>query len=573
MIRLPRTERTRPAAAPVAHALAARLADAWALLGLALITWLAFGRVITELGHHGDSWAYMVKLSTATPFALLENQPGRVALPLAWTIGYLLSSGEAWGYHLLSTLFVLGAAICLYYTLLTLTPGATLFAFTAAALSILWPSDPTRFDAATLGNRQALFFFALGGLLFARAWFSARPRLVIGCAVALTLSLLTYEGQLLIIVALTILALVAGRCAASPRLSLFLGTALPVACWVVVNMLAIVTARGRPLYQTDLLARADPTAIVNQILEGSRVLLVDAWLTPLGLLRAGVVPDGELVVLGTTCVFVWMLVLLPCRSGLPRQRQCVRLLGGAVVTIPLALAIFAVAGIPMSQPDRTQTFSLAAGSVAGCAALVLLLSWFDGSRRRAQATVRMLFVFACLPLVALAFSMTAIYQRNYRQSWQEQRLILGSLFEQAPRIAHGTLVVISGLPDSRIIMVSGYTCEYAVMYLARNPDVEPAFRTQRVGCGLLFNGRDLDAQVHIKPMQATVLDDFSAALPPFQYMYSYSDTIFFRYVEGYGLELLDQIPPELVPPGADVSAYNPRALISPRAAEQATAVS
>src|SRR5262249_46737081 len=136
------------------------VADMWAVVALALLAWLAFGLAFTHLGHHGDSWSYMSMMRDAGPLAILEAQPGRVALPLAWAIGYSIAGPEPWIYHLIVTVFLLAAATCLYWTILTLVPGARMFAFTTAALSMLWPADPTRYDAATLGNRQSLFFFS-----------------------------------------------------------------------------------------------------------------------------------------------------------------------------------------------------------------------------------------------------------------------------------------------------------------------------------------------------------------------------------------------------------------------------
>src|SRR5215208_5660336 len=158
--------------------------------GIALFAWLAFGRAIGGLGHRLDSWHYMSVLAQDGPGALLERQPSRLALPWAWALGFAVAGASPWIYHLLAFFFLLGATLCLYAVLAFCFPHQRSFAFVVAVLALLWPADPTRYDAATLGNRQALFLLLAGVLLYLLAWRTGRMAWLLGGVVVLTLSLL-----------------------------------------------------------------------------------------------------------------------------------------------------------------------------------------------------------------------------------------------------------------------------------------------------------------------------------------------------------------------------------------------
>src|SRR5262249_50383430 len=158
-----------------------------------------------------------------------------------------------------------------------LVPGARMFAFTTAALSMLWPADPTRYDAATLGNRQSLFFFSLGLLLATLSW--RRPgQLWRACCAgaAFVLATLTYEAPLVLLVGTSMLAALTLR---GVRRRLLMAIALgPVVVWSALNALVLAMTGGHT-YQATMSITLDAGHLVKQITDGLSVLLVDAWLT------------------------------------------------------------------------------------------------------------------------------------------------------------------------------------------------------------------------------------------------------------------------------------------------------
>jgi hypothetical protein len=548
--------------------LSVRLAPhALALTGLGLVAFLAFARAVPWLGHHSDSWAYMAEIRQWGPFGILGPQPSRIALPFAWAVGFALAGPSPWIYNALSVLFVGGAAGCLYLLLIAVQPGAYLFAYAAATLSILWPSDPTRYDPATLGNRQAAFLFLLGCLAWTTALerYSGRRLVVAGAAVAL--SLLTYEAHLLLVMGAALFALLARRDnLARHRLAFVSAFVAPICIWLVATLATVILAPGHVTYQTELSSSLDPSHVGMQMLQGLHVLLFESWQLPLDLLARQAVPGVEVVIGGAVLTVLFMLALVPFGPGLPEASTSRKLCLGALVSAILALGVFAATRVPMSQPDRTQTFSMAPAAIAFCAvaSLICLLPQ-RGCRPGARA--RLGFALACCPLVFLFGAMGSVYQRNYTQTWREQSGVLRAILAQAPDVVDGTLVVIAGLPDSRIVFVSGYSCEFALAFLERHPfevldlRIDPSQVASivggRINCGLAFDGRALDFQNRIQFEAEGVSDHFRGV----DYLFPYDRLVLFAYQAPGTVSLLDHIPPEMLPDGADASGYRPESLI------------
>src|SRR5262249_35799519 len=341
------------------------------------------------------------------------------------------------------------------------------------------------------------FFFSLGLLLATLSW--RRPgQLWRACCAgaAFVLATLTYEAPLVLLVGTSMLAALTLR---GVRRRLLMAIALgPVVVWSALNALVLAMTGGHT-YQATMSITLDAGHLVKQITDGLSVLLVDAWLTPFDLLRSGVVPNDGYVRFGVASFALCLTPFLLGSSSLPDRRTCRKLLGLAAAWSVLSLAVFAAVNIPMSQPDRTQSFSLIGGAMLFTSAVGWTLSFLP--YRRAMQVV---FLLACVAPTVLFFAMASVYQRNYSQAWDEQRATLKAVVEQAPNIPDGSLILISGLPDTRIVFVGGYTCEFALGYLEDRPHVPAMLRytaqsaeevvAKRINCGLLFNGRDLDFQ-------------------------------------------------------------------------------
>jgi hypothetical protein len=541
------------------------VSDWLAVIGILLTTWLAFGRAAFELGHRGDSWAYMAQIEQYGPYSILTVQPGRVLLPLPWAIGFAVAQANPGTYHVITDVFLAGAAIGLYASLRLLVPQSTLLAFMSAALSVLWPADPTRYDIATLGNRQALLFYWLGVALYVLAWRRHSTRWLVASSGMLTISLLTYEAQVPLVLILALLPLLVQRGSAKTRLRNFMIAALaPCAIWAAVNVLAVMFV-SHVSYQMALANNISPQATLANLLVAERVLWVDTLKVPLQLLALNAVPDLGLVVGALVLVVAFSIGIVwgDRREAPLATRTLARLAILGLISTALSLLVFAFTRISSAEPGRVQTFSTAWAALSLTCAAALILQAVP-LRPRARS-----FLLACcaVPVFILFISMAAVYQRNFRQSWTEQRNALRSLALQAPDLPDGSLVVIGGLPDTRIIFPSGYTCEFALAYieghaalpggatlLAEDPE---DLTDRRVSCGLLFNGRDLDPQVDIAFGTRTVLDHFAR----FNYEFPFARVIAFSYTADGSLELLDRLPVHWLPPDAEDGRYNPRALI------------
>jgi hypothetical protein len=544
--------------------------------GIVLAGWLVFGRVATQLGHVGDSWSYLSLIERWGPYSITTTQAGRVALPLAWALGYALGHGDPWIYHVLAACLITGSAVCLYQTLVLLWPSHVGFAFQAAVLSILWPADPTRFDIATLGNRQALFFYSLGLLGFVVA-LRKRNLVILGAsAITLLVSLLTYEAQLLLILTCPLLLLIPGVRPDPKQRKWFVCAALvPCGVWAVVNLLVYAGAADRGTYQTDLLTSQSLLRVPAQLVDGVRLLLVDAWRLPLTLLHSDAVPDVAFVAWAAPATGVCMLCVtalaLCVRQGAspPARSPALILVLMATLWMALGFSLFVVTPIATGEPGRAHTFSAAWAAVAVCGCVAMLAQRVIGGRStRARLGREVFAIAAAMPLVVLFLAMTAVYQRNFRQSWEEQRTLLGELTTLAPDIHDGALVIVSGLPSTRIILPSGYTCEFALTYLEGHVPLPPGARrtatsgaelaTQRINCALLFTDRDLDPLVHVEFQPTGVVEHF----PPLDYEFSYGQIIAFHYddADGGSLTLLNRLPPEWLPPGAPKNQYDPTRL-------------
>lgn len=543
------------------------LSHALAGAGLTVFAWLAFGQAFRVLGHHGDSWRYMSVIEQTGAYGILEVQPSRLALPWAWAVGFAIGGADPAIYHLLELGFLLGSALCLYAILVLFFPGHAAFAFSVAVLSLLWPADPTRYDIATLGNRQALFFLMTGALSYFLAWRSRHERWLYVGVVLLTCSLLSYEAHLFLLGLLPLATLLDERRPSRRWLRFVVAASVPVLVFAVVNL--ATTLSGSESYRGRLWDPS-PSHVGRQLVDGLRVLFVDTWRLPAELLQVGVVPETTTVWLAALLFVAWMLGLtwLDARAGgrLSGQhpgRPGWPLLALGLVGAPLALAVFAVSRVPMSQPDRTQTYALTIGAVVLCTALLLLVRRLPGGQ--------LVYLAGCTVFVGLSVAMAMIYQRNFRDSWIEQRAVLTDITREAPSLDTGSLVVVSGLPDTRIVFVSGYTCDLALMELYKHPYPEAslyfgdpldheAIVNRSVSCGLLFNGRNLDPHTSVAFGPTGVAYARTLRL---RYVFPYSRLVLFEYQPGTGTRLLTTIPPSLVPPGADTSGYNPCALIDP----------
>jgi hypothetical protein len=542
--------------------------DAYAVVGLLALTWLVFGSASWQLGHYGDSWSYMSEIEQGGPYAILPAQRSRLALPWAWALGFAIAGSQPFIYHLLAGAFIAAAAACLYFLLAGILQVPRLVALSAAALSILWPADPTRYDVATLGNRQALFFFFLGCLLYLVAWRRRNLLALTGAVMSVAISLLTYEAHLFLVAALPLLLFTRNGSKTSRWLSYAAAAYLPLAVWGGVNAAVLLTSPQGRTYQTLIPAQPTATRVLGQLVDGLKVLLVDAWTLPVDLLSRGAIPNPSTVCLEAivcAAVLVPLVWFYKAHWQLHHQLSLGLIAAGGLGSV-LGLGVFAILTIPTSQPDRTQTFSMTPAALI-LAALLWWLAVRVGRKVHAPAWTRHVgYVLALLPFMFLFLSMAAVYQRNYRDTWREQQSVLRQVVARAPDISVGSLVVISGLPDSRIIFASGYTCEFALTYLYGHPYVSPALRLtasngeqftdKRVSCGLLFNGRDLDPNVHLQFRTDGVYDRFGS----FDHLFPFEKIIVFQYNEG-ALRMLDQLPNTLVPAGTDAGKYDPQALI------------
>jgi hypothetical protein len=539
--------------------------DWLAVIGILLTTWLAFGRVAFELGHQGDSWAYMAWIEQYGPFSILTVQPGRLLLPMAWAVGFAVAQANPWTYHVIADVFLGGAAIGLYTSLRLLVPQSTLLAFLASALSLVWPSDPTRYDIATLGNRQALFFYWVGVALYVLAWRRHSTRWLVASSGMLTISLLTYEAQVPLVLALVLLPLLGARGRTKTWLRKFVIAGLaPCAVWAVVNVLTVMFVT-RLSYQMALASNISPQTAPAELLVAERVLWVDALERPLQLLALNAVPDRGFVI-GAVVLIVAFSIAVVCadrREAPLAIRTLFRLAVLGVICTALSLLVFAFTPISSAEPGRVQTFSMAWAAISLTCAGAAILQVMP-----LRPTAHRCMLAGCaVPLFILFISMAAVYQRNFRQTWAEQRNALHSLALQAPDLPNGSLVLIGSLPDTRIIFPSGYTCEFALAFIEGHAAL-PAGATlletraegltaRRISCGLLFNGRDLDPQVDITFGAHSVVDHF----PRFSYEFPFDRVIAFSYVADGSLELLDTLPDDWLPANAEADRYNPRALI------------
>lgn len=559
---------------PRAPRAAPRVRHAIAVVGIVALTWIAFGSVFGELGHRGDSWAYMSIGEQDGPYAIAAHQMGRPVLPLAWMVGWAIAGADPWIYHLLSFAFQALAAACLYGIVVLLLPRQVPLAFALAALAALWPADPTRYDASTLGNRQALAFMLLGALLYLASLLQRRPGWLVAGVVLLTASLLTYEGQLFLLGLLPLLAFFVERGFTRRWWTYALAAAVPIAASALANAAALgaAIAAGRRNYQTVQATGFALDHIPRQIAGAFSVLFVDSWRLPLELLRAGAVPRQDVVQSGGL-VFVGGLVALAWlsrRDAAPLSRRSGLVLvwlGGA--SILLGAAVFSVSQIALSEPGRAHTFTM-----FGAAAVVVGLTWLLAGLIPGRGAVAQLLrlgpsVLVCGLAAFLFLSMAAVYQRNFIDSWREQRQILAETVKQAPDIETSTLVIMAGLPDTRVVFASGYTCEFALRYLfgqeQQLAEVRSIARTadevlnQRVSCGLLYDGPNyLDAYTKLEFQPDGVHYRFRR----FDYLYPYDRVVLFDAGDGERARLLDELPARLLPPGmARPVGYNPRALI------------
>jgi hypothetical protein len=560
----PATHRAADAAASTSN----WLIHGFAGLGILLVVWLAFGSVFNQLGHHSDSWAYMRVIERSGPYSILLNQPSRLALPWVWAIGHLIAGAHPWIYHLFASVFLLGAALCFYAILTIYLPGHPSFAFAIVVLATLWPADPTRYDIATLGNRQAVFLMMAASLMYVLAWRGFRVRTwLVGYVVVMTLSLLTYEGHLFLVGILPLLALVEeGRPTTRWRTFLVV-SAIPPVIFAAVNLITTFTGRGE-LYREALLV-SGPTQFIHQMIAGLTVLSLQSWGLPAQLLSAGAAPDVRTVAASTLVFLAWMLLFIRLeqpRCDAATTRRLVVLLASGLLWAPLSLAVFALSTIPMSQPDRTQTYSLIGAAIVLCTTAWLLVQKVPGRR--------VLFAGLCSVFVFLSMTMVTIYQRNFVQSWTEQSALLSDVVTQQPGLETYTLVLIANLPDTRLVFLSGYSCDFSLRYLfdvpyrgpnSPFPDDESArmsrvFRDDQVYCGLIYRGRDLDPWTDVEFTPDGVL---LRRIGLWDHLFPYSRVLIFEYSDGSGTRLLDEIPVRLLPPGARAADYHPRALGQP----------
>jgi hypothetical protein len=170
--------------------------------------------------------------------------------------------------------------------------------------------------------------------------------------------------------------------------------------------------------------------------------------------------------------------------------------------------------------------------------------------------------------------MVSIYQRNFVQSWTEQSALLSDIVTQQPGLETYTLLLITNLPDTRLVFLSAYSCNLSLRYLFdipfRGPNspfpddesarVSRAFNADQVNCGLVYRGRDLDPWVDVEFSTDGVL---LRRIGHWDHLFPYSRVLVFEYSEDDGTRLLDEIPARLLPPGARASDYDPRALAQP----------
>jgi hypothetical protein len=351
---------------------------------------------------------------------------------------------------------------------------------------------------------------------------------------------------------------------------IFVATAvLPVLTWAALDATILFVNRGRRTYESVISVDLSPVQIGTRLGDALRVLFWDSWQQPAMLLTAGAVPELNSVMFGSaaTAICMFLLALLEGGGAPPNPKVTRALVALAGLFSALGLSVFLVARIPISQPDRTQTFALAWAAVTFCGGISWLISRIPKSGQNWQLFSRVLFSLCCIPAVVLFFSMAEVYQRNYKQAWEEQRTIWRQVTQQAPDIANGSLVVIAGLPDTRIIIPSGYTCEYALRFIEGHAPFQMGTELEaeqanvivpnRINCGLLFDGRSIDPQVHLEFQKDGILDRF----PPFTYLFPYRTVVMFQYSSDSSLKLLTRIPAGLAPIGADVDQYDPSALV------------
>jgi hypothetical protein len=375
--------------------------------------------------------------------------------------------------------------------------------------------------------------------------------------VLITASLLTYEAHLLLVAYLPVLAVLAAHpqkpSARFPACMQVAGLAAPIVVFAIANVVGVLLT-PRATYQMSVAIDLSASYLSQQFSNGLRVLFVDAWRTPAELLAANAVPRVDFAVVGAIVFVVWCSVLVwlaPSRAAvLPRPTAALAVGMGLISTL-LCIAIFAPLGFSLAQPDRMQTFTLTgAALVAGTGLFWMAQSTGALLRVGARYWTR-LFAVACGVLVVLFLAMASVYQRNARDTWREQRQVLASIIAQAPRIETGTLLVITNLPDTRIVIPAGYDCEFALTYLLGLTLPPPAIvrRTAeervglRVNCALMYQrGRALDPSTRVE-FRA---DGANWTFQHYTYLFPYNRLLVFEFDETTSTaRLLSDLPDDL----------------------------
>src|SRR5262249_43242275 len=170
----------------------------------------------------------------------------------------------------------------LYALVVLLSGGSRLLAFTGSTLSVLWPADPTRYDIATLGNRQALFLWMAGLLLLVCSVRRRSTVPLVLSALAFTASLLTYEAHVALI-AVAGAWMLLRRDTIRQRVVTAAAAWLPLFIFALVSVLSVALAPSNRTYQSQFPLALTPSHVINQLAAGLRVLFLDSWHQPVDL--------------------------------------------------------------------------------------------------------------------------------------------------------------------------------------------------------------------------------------------------------------------------------------------------
>ena len=346
-------------------------------------------------------------------------------------LAYIISSESFLGYNLINSLMhsVMTAVI---YGLLRQAEVAPVYAFLAALLFVVYPTNPMQFSLRALHLNYSKLFL-LVAMFLALEYTRAPTRLTLaGTWLALSFHVNSFESGLALVLILPLFWWLADRKISWRNFNL-------TAIWCVTPVfklayIVLLTTTGREYYQSGLLKAGSNSATADVAATFLDMLgwvypysFWEGWLEAFHSLERNSWRPLTLIVLAAVAGVAWYLTRAPLAPRTPTNRQLlVALALGALLIIP---AISVLMWFPLYQYDpwRMLLFVPIGAVIAMLSALLLLTKWLPNRGIRDAAIVG-----ACLLLLLPGISRLFLQLDRFEDSAKKKAQILHDIVTLAP---------------------------------------------------------------------------------------------------------------------------------------------